>query len=138
MTSPKQGHFELTEFHGIPAVIFDSHWFAHKIQETHGKRWMCMEIRQAAEEEYANIEKDFVLEPHSCYAAMMPYRDFMAVHKSPGSEKYSSLDYLFQLEGSPKSLLISDFRRETALRMLASPPIRYCIPLQLTRLIRGG
>ena len=118
-----QGYFEVSRFHGITVALFDSHWFAHRIQETHGTRWMCTEIRLAAEE----LADDFVM-VHNSYAATTPYRDFMAVYRSEDTEKYSFLRYLFQLEDN--NIRTCEFRLETARRMLASPPVRYCVPLR--------
>ena len=123
-----QGYFEVSSFRGIPVALFDSHWFANRILETRGTRWMCAQIGAAAEE-YTNAEKGS-LGPQIGYAAMMPYRDFMAVYKREDAKTYDFLSYGFQLEdGLSECSPTHNFRVETAWRMLAAPPIRYCIPL---------
>ena len=126
-----QGYFEVSRFHGFPVVIFDSHWFAHKIQEAEGEQYMCHEILIAATELNRNKGIHLDLDINS-YAAMMPYRDFMARQRSNNwtLDGIEILEDLFLISYDVR------FRTRSAEKMLASPPIRYCVPLHSAPTIR--
>ena len=144
MTSTQQGHFELTQFHGVPAVIFDSHWFALQIMDSDGRVFMCTRIdvtAYRADEIKVGPGGESNLPYYSsmCYAAMAPYRDFMAREaKEPQAEKLyhaHHLQDLFYIGSGPSfkdPLSFYDtieFRVKAARRMLDAPPVRYCVLL---------
>jgi hypothetical protein len=117
-----QGKFEIAKFHGMDVAIFDSHWFANTILETGGRKFMCAIV-------HTNIDDSLPREQISnmdCYATMLPYRDFMAPLRKNNSNFGSFLKDIF--DGCLYMETVSRFRLETARRMLAAPPIRYCIP----------
>lgn len=119
------GKFEVAKFHGIDVAIFDSHWFANRIIETEGTRYMCCQIEYRVLDAL-HCEAHFV-GVQSYIAAMQPYMDFMAVHKR-SSIGGNYLGAVFTEYPRGEYYL----RRETARRMLAAEPISYCIPLHIT------
>ena len=126
-----QGYFEVSSFHGVPVALFDSHWFAHKIMKSRGKHCMCYEILDKVRI-LSGSESIFGIYWLDTYAAMMPYRDFMAVHRNKTRNRpQQSLTSLFRISGSQEFWYMEEFRKATAKKMLSSPPIRYCIPLRI-------
>lgn len=117
-----QGKFEITKFHGMDVAIFDSHWFANKILETGGRKFMCGVV-------HTNIDDSLPREQISnmdCYVTMLPYRDFMSVRRKDNSKLGSWIKDIFDICSATETVF--KFRLEAARRMLAAEPIRYCIP----------
>lgn len=125
-----QGKFEIAKFHGMNVAIFDSHWFANRIIETEGANYMCPEINLAVINYYESKSPEFRFSVFALsFVTMKPYSDFMAVYKKENisEERAMLLKQLFTLP-EDSAYPSFTFRLETARRMLAAPPIRYCIP----------
>lgn len=125
-----QGKFEIAKFHGMTVAIFDSHWFANRIIESDGTEYMCRAIERTACNKLPNGSDDKWIDCDiDCSNSMMPYRDFMAVHRIENSRVDAGV-FLKDIFTMPKDEAFPAlaFRLETARRMMAAPPIRYCIP----------
>ena len=128
------GTFEVAKFHGMDVAIFDSHWFANKIIKTNGKSCMCSEITASARFLILNNSNTWdVYCEFNCADAMMPYRDFMSVRRIEHNHVRGAtwLNDIFSIDGYSYYRGGEDFRLETARRMLAVAPIRYCIPFEI-------
>lgn len=126
-----QGKFEIAKFHGMNVAIFDSHWFANRIIEKEGADYMCHEINLAATDLYkSKLRQSNVYAVTLSFISMQPYHDFMAVCKKENSSPPRRPGLLRDLFTLPEDSAYPSFtfRLETARRMLAAPPIRYCIP----------
>ena len=140
-------NFEVAKFHGTHVSILDSHWFARQIIDNEGKVFMCTSIDATAyraDKIKVGPYGTSYLPVYSslCYAAMAPYRDFMAREAKTNQEikveKVHEACHLWVLFHVGNNSYFNDplsyFYDSTVFRMgaarldaHAAPPIRYCV-----------